>query len=179
MTRPEDVLPSASEAHGTPDKATATLRAAEIARLRGRRWTYARIAEHLGYSDRAAPRRLLQEYANRLLADNVSEMRATWNETHELQAQRMVKLVTSGNTTPEQKVRASAELTRIGARVARLNGMDAPIQVAVTAGLSSELDDALAELREAALGDDVVDAVVVEDPAELAGPAEPSWDTAP
>lgn len=167
-TRPEDHLPPAHEAHGTPDKVEATLRAAEIARLRGSGLTWQQVADRLGYADRTGPRDLLQRYATRVLADNVGELRAIWNERHEQQARAMLLILANTSADPGEKARASAELTRIGARVARLNGLDAPVQVAVSAGLQAELADALGELSEVVLGE--VEGVEEEQPAAIEGP---------
>lgn len=169
VTRPEDHLPPASEAHGAPDKVAATLRAAEIAEKRGRGLTWAQIADEMGYADKTGPRNLLKTYASRLLADNVSEMRAIWNERHEQQARAMLLILADrNNTTVAERTRASAELTRIGARVARLNGLDAPMQVQVSAGLQAELADALGELAEVVLEGDVIE-VTDEQPDQEPG----------
>ena len=140
-------LPPPSEQQGQPghDAATGYIRAARIMRLRAAGASYAAIAEAEGYSDPATARNALIRALRRNEAENVSEMRALENERLDMALSRIVALL--GHEDPMVRLRAADSLTRNSKRRADLNGLDAPKQVQISAGVLGELEQAYEGLR--------------------------------
>lgn len=151
----EDVRRPASEDHGeNHDPAMDYARASRLLRLRAMRFTYAQIAEEEGYSGGAAARNALIRALERHEAENVRELRALENLALD-EDERMLRIVIGDRSNDlAVRIRAVDARTRLSARRSRLNGMDAPVQVAISAGVQAELRDALAEVYTLVTGRD-------------------------
>ena len=142
-----EVLPPASQSRGEPghDSATEVARGARLLRLRAARMTYEQIATELGYADKAAARNALMRALARHEAENVTELRALENLALDADERVLRAMITDANVPAATRLRAIDSRTRLSARRSRLNGLDAPIQVALSAGVQADLEDALAE----------------------------------
>lgn len=163
--RPEDHLPPAADEHGDPDAINATLRAAEAMRLRGLGLSWEAISTRQGYSDRNGSRKLVERYAQALLAEQAEHMRATWNETHRLQLSSAAAIMADPNSAPLVKLRANDTITRIARSSAKLNGLDAPIRIEVGDAARAAVEQALSLLEDTVLGEvtDVTDEPIEDD----------------
>lgn len=163
--QPEDFLPAASTEHGDPDAINSTLRAAEAMRLRALGLPWETISTRQGYADRNGSRKLVERYAQALLAEQAEHMRATWNETHRLQLSSAAAIMADPNSTPIVKLRANDTITRIVRSSAKLNGLDAPIRIEVSDAARAAVEQALALLEDTILGQvtDVTDQPVEHD----------------
>lgn len=128
---------------------TRTLVRAQVALdayLDGSNWDQA--AEVAGYSHRSGAYRAVM----RLLGSQVSESAATLREEHNARHAAKIAMLEDVIYDLERpladRLRAVDAHTRAEARHARLNGLDAPVQVAISAGVQAELADALAELED-------------------------------
>lgn len=107
--------------------------------------TWAKAAEVAGYTNKGSAYRAAMKLLGRRVDATVAQLR---EEANARTAERMAvlsEMVYDLDLSPETRLRAHAEFTRLEARHARLNGMDAPIQVALSAGVAADLEDALAE----------------------------------
>ena len=142
-----DALPPASGDHGNgaQDLARATARRIAAVRMRMGRATYEQIAEACGYTDRGTARKVVVRALQKIEAESVQELRILENTA--LDADEMVlRTIISTPTAPAgDRIRAIDSRLRLSARRSRLNGLDAPIQVALSAGVAADLQDALAE----------------------------------
>lgn len=140
----------ATEAQGNPghDTATEIARGARLVRLRAQGLTYEQIAEEEGYSDKGAARHALIRALKRHEAENVTELRALENLRLDTDERALRRIITSSTSKPEHLIAAVNARTRLSARRARMNGLDAPLQVALSAGVAAELADALAEAEQ-------------------------------
>lgn len=143
----EETLPPASEARGQHghDTATELARGARLLRLRAARLSYDQIAAELGYSDRGAARNALVRALQRHEAENVTELRALENLALDDDERVLRTIIADRDLAPALRLKAVDSRTRLSARRSRLNGLDAPIQVALSAGVAADLADALAE----------------------------------
>lgn len=132
---------------GNRDRLALTERVATAldARHEGKSWAEAAIAA--GYSSKGACWNAVMEYMGRRVEASVSEFRAEANQRTAKRMAMLNDMVTDFDLPPEVRLRAHSEFTRLEARHARLNGMDAPIQVALSAGVVAELHDALEDAR--------------------------------
>lgn len=158
-------LPPARQAQGDPghDQAGEYLRGIKLIRLRRARLTYAQIAAEMGYYDASAARQALLRALDRHEADDARTLRIL--ENHALDADESTLRGIIGNTqaSAAERIRAVDARTRLSARRSRLNGLDAPIQVAISAGVEADLADALTDLAAilAETGVDVVPGTVL------------------
>ena len=152
-------LPPASELQGNPghDTALELARGARILRLRMARMTYEQIAEAEGYSDKATARNALIRALQRHEAENVTELRALENLALDDDERTLRTIITDRNVDASLRIRAIDSRTRLSARRSRLNGLDAPIQVALSAGAQADLADALAEAEAVLVRGEVLD----------------------
>lgn len=157
----EETATPASEAHGNPghDTADQVARGARLVRLRAQRLTYAQIAEEEGYADAASARNALMRALKRHEAENVTELRALENLGLDTDERALRAIISDRGVKAEHRIAAVNARTRVSARRARLNGLDAPLQVQVSAGVAAELADALAEAE--ALFTEVVPGMVL------------------
>ena len=142
-----DLLPPASEDAGTPghDLARAAARRVQAVRLRMSGATYDQVAETCGYSNRSAARQAVMRALTRLEVESVGELRALENARLDADEVVLRTLIGDRNRPDSVRIKAIDSRLRLSARRARLNGMDAPLQVALSAGVTAELEDALAE----------------------------------
>ena len=143
----EEVLPPASAAQGEPghDTPMELARGARLLQLRAARMTYQQIAQEMGYSDKSTARQALLRALDRHEAENVRELRTLENLALDDDERVLRTIIADRNLTPERRIRAIDARTRLSARRSRLNGLDAPVQVALSAGVAADLEDALAE----------------------------------
>lgn len=163
-------LPPASDRQGDPghDQALELATGAKLLADRALGFTYAQLAQRHGYADASGARQALLRALKRHEADNAQHLRAIENERYELDQAALRAIIGSG-APAAHRIRAVDARTRAAARHARLNGLDAPVQVAISAGVQADLADALAELGEVVLGS-VVD--VTDELAELSEGAD-------
>lgn len=143
----EDTRVPATEVQGNAghDTALEYARGARLLRLRAARMTYAQIAQTEGYADAAGARNALIRALQRHEAENVTELRALENLALDDDERALRTIITNGELPATLRIKAIDSRTRLSARRSRLNGLDAPIQVALSAGVAADLDDALAE----------------------------------
>lgn len=151
-------LPPASERQGDAGHDTAMERAngIRILSLRASRLTYQQIADQMGYSDAASARNALMRALDRHEAENVSQLRTLENLAMDRDERTLTTIAGDVEKKPAERIRAVDALTRLRARRARLNGLDAPVQVQISAGVQAELQAALDELEQATRGGDTV-----------------------
>lgn len=142
-----ETLPPASEAQGNAghDAALELARGARLLRLRAARMTYEQIASEMGYADKAAARNALIRALTRHEAENVTELRTLENLALDDDERTLRGIIADRDAPSTLRIKAIDSRTRLSARRSRLNGLDAPIQVALSAGVAADLDDALAE----------------------------------
>lgn len=143
----EASLSPASEMQGSPghDDAMEAARAAALLRDRALGLTYDEIAERHQYSHRSNARQALLRALDARVADNAAHLRAIENERYEMDQRVIRAIIADPQSPPATRLRAIDTRTRSAARHARLNGLDAPLQVALSAGVEADLMDALAE----------------------------------
>jgi hypothetical protein len=130
------------------------------------RASYAQIAQELGYSDPATARNLIMRALARREQEKVEELRALENAALDADEVELRLIIGTRGNKVQDRLRAIDTRTRLSARRARLNGLDAPVQVQISAGVQERLDSALRHAREVVLGD------VIEVHAEPAEPME-------
>jgi hypothetical protein len=142
-----DELPPATEDQGNAghDLAKAAARRAQAVRLRLSGATYEQIAQVAGYSHKAAARNAVMRALTKVEAESVSELRVL--ENARLDADEMVlrAILQDASAPARTRIAAVDARLRLSARRSRLNGLDAPVQVALSAGVAADLQDALAE----------------------------------
>jgi hypothetical protein len=128
-----------------PDAAEVLIRRATATRLRAAGMTYAVIAEQVGYASasgaHAAVMALLRESASEV----ADEMRLVENARLDSWQAALAPACTRGN------VRAIEAALKVSARRCRLNGLDAPIPIAVSPALRDDIADAFEQLRASVL----------------------------
>lgn len=167
---PEEVAASLAERPASADKgkpgqddARAAARRTQAVRLRLAGLTYEQIAEQAGYSDRHAARQTVLRALRSVEAESVNELRAVENSRLERATAAVWPKVLSGD------VKALLAWLKVSERLARLNGLDAPVQVAISAGVAGELEDALSLLEQAVVLGEVVDSRDDDDRPALEG----------
>lgn len=167
-----EVLPPASEFVGDPghELAAAAARRAQAVRLRLSGATYEQIAQTVGYSDKSTARQVVLRSLTRLEAESVVELRALENARLDADELVLRSIIQDPTARVPDRLRAIETRTRLSARRARMNGLDAPLQVELSAGVRADLEDAISE-AEAALSSVVGEVLNVSD--------EPGVDTAP
>jgi hypothetical protein len=150
----EDVRRPASEDHGERhDQAMDYARAARLLRLRAMRFTYAQIAEEEGYADGAGARNALIRALERHEAENVRELRALENLALDEDERMLRTVITDRSVELGTRIRAVDARTRLSARRARMNGLDAPVKVELSAGAQAAMDAALQLAEQVVTGD--------------------------
>jgi hypothetical protein len=153
----EQRLP-ASVRQGQPGHDTADERATaiRILTLRAQRLTYAQIADEMGYSDAGSARHALMRALDRHEAENVTQLRTLENLGLDADERRLAAIAGDSAVKPRDRISAVDAKTRLRARRARLNGLDAPVKVEVSASIQQELQAALEEYLSAARGAETV-----------------------
>lgn len=160
-TQPSDPLevelpPASGSQGGRPDLGAELLRGTQLIRDKAVGLTYAQLAEKHGYADASGARHAFLRAMARHEAENAAHLRAVENERYELDQAELRAIIMDRRQAAATRIKAIDARTRAAARFARLNGLDAPVQVAISAGVQAELADALVELSEVVLGE-VVD----------------------
>lgn len=148
-------LPPASEDHGPAghDTARGLARAAALLHDRALGFTYDEMAERHGYSDKAAARNALIRALETRVSENALHLRTIENERYELDQRALRLIIGDASKADGTRIRAIDARTRAAARHSRLNGIDAPVQVQISAGVEQELRAALDHAREVLLGE--------------------------
>lgn len=143
-------VPPASARQGDPghDHATERQVAIRLLTLRTAGMTYTQIAQEMGYADASGARQALLRALDRHEAENAAELRAIENMRLDSDERVLRSIITDTNAAPRDRIAAINSRTRVSARRSRMNGLDAPVQVAISAGVQAELQDALSELGE-------------------------------
>lgn len=164
----EPTLPPASERQGQPGHDTATERAVAIRllTLRTQGLTYAQIAEETGYADASGARQALMRALNRHEAESAAELRQLENLRLDADERALRAIIGDATRSPGVRVAAINARVRLSARRARMNGLDAPVAVQISAGVAAGLDAALREME------DVVNEVTMQRPLALPGPED-------
>lgn len=144
----------ASEDRGQPghDLARASARRTRVVQMRLAGATYSAIAEAEGYADASAARQAVMRALDRKEADSVEDLRALENARLDAQSVIAWNIATQENLPPPVRLKALDTLLRYSTRRARLNGLDAPQAVQISAGVQAKLDDALGTLYEVVMG---------------------------
>lgn len=142
-------LPPAGDRQGAPghDAAVSAATRAEMVALRLQGFTYEQIAERHGYATASAARQVVMRALAHVEAANVRDMRTLENARLDRAQAGLWPKVLQGDP------RATDTWLRLSQRRARLNGLDAPVQVAISAGVKADLDDALADLETVVFGE--------------------------
>lgn len=152
---PEHQLPAASERQGDPghDQATDRVVGIRLLTMRAAGMTYQQMADELGYASSSGARQALLRALDRHEVESAKHLRALEHEAY-LSDQRVLRAIISDTSAgTSNRIKAIDARTRSSARFARLMGLDAPVQVALSVGLQAELDDALAEVRQVVMGE--------------------------
>lgn len=164
-----DGLLPASEYHGKPgqDASVRTQRVARMIRMKNAGMTWQQIAEAEGYTDKSSARHLVIN----ALRDDVSEQTAILREIENQRldtAQAAIwPLIVGPRAIPHPetgevpatavddtvKLRAVTTFTRLSARRAAMNGLNAPQRVAISTDAQVALEAAMTEFRETVLGE--------------------------
>lgn len=154
-------LPPASTDMGVPGHTslTSAARRSRAVTLRLMGFSYDEVAQQCGYTDRSTARKTVMRALDKYEAARVGEMRIEENARLDRAQAAIWPAVMKGDT------KAVDTYLRLSARRARMNGLDAPQQVAVTTGAQAALQDALADLRTVVLGE-VLESVEVPDDDE-------------
>jgi len=146
MSGTDDLLAAAS---GTPlqgdagkDRAEVTARETRAIRFRIAGLTYDQIAKEMGYSDRSTARDLVMRGLRRVQVESSDELRRLENARLDTATAALVPLIAGRATNDNIRIRAIDSFIRVSARRARMNGLDAPLEVQV----SDEWDTRIAEL---------------------------------
>lgn len=138
----------ASMDHGKGDLARATARRAQAVRLRLSGASYDRIAEMCGYADKKSAWNAVNRALQQVETESVTQLRLLENARLDSDETVLRSILADPQTPPALKIRAVDSRLRLSARRSRLNGTDAPIQVALSAGVAADLADALTEAEE-------------------------------
>ncbi len=139
-----ELLPPASELQGRPgqDDARRLAREAQLVTMKLSGMTYEQIAERTGYSNGAAARRVVVRALSTVRDQAVADLRMVENARLERANVALWPKVLQGD------VDAVHAWVKVSQARRQLNGLDAPQQVHISTGATSELEDALAELRQ-------------------------------
>ncbi len=138
-----ELLPPAGALQGRPgqDDARRLAREAQLVTMKLSGMTYEQIAERTGYSTGAAARRVVVKALSTVRDQAVADLRMVENARLERANVALWPKVIQGD------VDAVHAWVKVSQARRQLNGLDAPQQVHISTGATSELEDALAELR--------------------------------
>lgn len=141
-------IPPPSARQGDPghDQALDRANAIRLLTLRAAGMTYEQIAQEVGYADGSGARQALMRALERHEAENVTELRTIENLRLDTDERALRAIIGDTSASVKDRVAAINARTRLSARRARMNGLDAPVQVQLSAGVAAELEDALREL---------------------------------
>jgi hypothetical protein len=145
----EASLPPASEAHGGLARKDETLaREARAVTLRLGGVTWQQVADQVGYASAEMAMRTVNRALGRHAAQQVDTLRAVENARLDRAQAAIWMKVQAGDHA------AIHAFLRISARRSKMNGLDAPTQVNVSASTIADMDAALAALETIVLGED-------------------------
>lgn len=128
--------------------------------------TYQEIADQLQIKKMEAFR-IVQRALRKMPASGIETLRKVENARLDRLQQAVWKEAIAGDH------KAITSVLAISARRAKLNGLDAPLQIEMSAHVKVEMQQALAELQEIVLGEVIVDEEEFHaDPAAAADPAD-------
>ena len=142
LAEPDDGDDEAAKLDGDNDQARVAERVRKGADLRVQGLTWQRIADELQYASAGAAYTAIMGHLRRLRDESLADMRDVESVALGRAAAAIWPQVLKGNA------RAQDTWLRNRQRYARLHGLDAPVQVAVSAGVLADVEDALAELEE-------------------------------
>lgn len=137
---------------GVRDTALVLSRVAIGAQMRVERHTWQQIADALGYGSRGAASNAVLGYVRRLARGNANQLRDIENLKLDDDEAELLILRDDPDVDPRVKVMAIRTRLDLSARRSRLNGLDSPLQVQLSAGVAADLEDALAELEQQVTG---------------------------
>lgn len=139
-------LGPASDDHGSGahDLARASARRIQAVRLRLLGTTYDRIAQICGYTDKSSAAKAVKNALAKIEVETVSELRTLENLRIDADEQEL-RTIIANTTSATVKIRALDSRRNLSARRSRLNGLDAPVAVTLSAGVAADLADALDE----------------------------------
>lgn len=109
-------------------------------------FTYQEMAERHGYHDGSAARQALLRALDRHQAATVAELRTVENERYEEDYRQLRLIINDRNTKAETRIHAIDARTRAAARHARLNGLDAPLQVSINPQVDAAFETVVGEV---------------------------------
>lgn len=130
--------------------------------------TWATAADRAGYTDKGTAYRAVMRLLGQRADVAATELRADANGRHAAKVVMLEDVMYDLDRPMMERLRAADVHTRVEARHARLNGLDAPVQVQISAGVQAELSDALAELAEVVMGQ--VEGTPTDEPVPDAAP---------
>jgi hypothetical protein len=139
--------------HDTAREASKAIRALTL-RIGGA--SYAHIAADLRMSDPSSARHLVMRALARREAERVDELRAIENARLDADEAELRLIIGTRTKSDSARIRAVDARTRLSARRSRMNGLDAPVKVEVSASIQQELQAALEEYLSAARGAETV-----------------------
>ena len=122
----------------------AAVKGAQVLELRAAGYTFARIAEAVGYSSAASAKKAF----DRAIAAEQGEQATQREEMRAQQNLRINRLLSAcwGKATSDPTGRAMTNAIRLLERQARLNGLDAPMNLKITDRMDEEIEALMAQL---------------------------------
>lgn len=111
-----------------------------------------KAAEVAGYTNRGSAYRAAMKVLAKRTDETIHALRVEANQRHAEKIAVLEEVMYDLDAPMEHRLRAVAEHTRAEARHARLNGLDAPMQVMLSSGSEARLNDVLAEATELITG---------------------------
>lgn len=168
-------MPPASAMVGVPghDQSMDAARKIRMLQARIAGATYEQIAEAEGYADRTGARNTIIRAMREHASESVQELRELENSRLDRAQAAIWPFIVAphnpeapGYVPPEVRMQAVTTFVRLSKRRADMNGLDAPKQVQVSAGVMSELEQAFGQLRLIVTGEAEDVTEVAEDPPE-------------
>lgn len=131
-----------SKLDGDRDAARVADRVKRGAELRIQRASWQFIADELGYASAGAAFTAVMGHLRRLRDETLGDLRDEESAAYDRAAMALWPKVLAGDA------RAQDTWLRNRQRFARLHGLDAPVQLQLSAGAVADVEDALAELEE-------------------------------
>lgn len=144
---------STSSIDGVRDVALVLSRVARAAELRLQRYTWQQIADECGYAGKGAACNAVLTYLRKHAHENATALREVENLKLDDDEVELLALRDDTEQEPRVRIRAIEARLRLSARRSRMNGLDAPVQVQLSAGVAAELEDALSEWEDAVAGE--------------------------
>lgn len=117
-----------------------------------------------GYTNRGTAYRSVMRLLGNQVSESAAKLREESNARHASKIAMLEDVIYDLERPLLERLRAVDAHTRAEARHARLNGLDAPVQVAISAGVQAELADALAELEDVLELTEQPDGTYAQDP---------------